>query len=48
MAGRELVAEPFLLVEGVLQNVDNVVSVKAIRVERLAPHTATPPSHDFH
>ena len=40
--------EPFLVVEGVLQNQDNVVSVRA---ERLTPLTLSPPapaSHDFH
>jgi error-prone DNA polymerase len=42
-----LVAEPFLLVEGILQTQDDVISVRAARVEPLprpAPHV---PSHDF-
>ncbi|MCL5743029.1 MAG: hypothetical protein M1541_03735, partial [Acidobacteria bacterium] len=42
-----LVSEPFLLIEGVLQNLDGVVSVKARRIEAL-PATAAAPSHDFH
>jgi hypothetical protein len=42
-----LVAEPFLLVDGILQVQDAVVSVRASRVEPL-PHLAhTVPSHDF-
>jgi error-prone DNA polymerase len=43
-----LVNEPFLLVEGTLQNQDNVISVKA---RRMSPLVATPVaavSHDFH
>jgi error-prone DNA polymerase len=43
-----LVGEQFLLVEGVLQNLDNVVSVKAERVLPLAITAATTRSHDFH
>jgi error-prone DNA polymerase len=41
--------EPFLLIEGRLQHVDNVIHVKAQRIERL-PHEACAagPSHDFH
>ncbi len=42
-----LVAEPFLLVEGILQKQDSVVSIRAERVQalpRLAHHV---PSHDF-
>ncbi|MFB3828609.1 MAG: DNA polymerase III subunit alpha [Bryobacteraceae bacterium] len=42
-----LVGEPFLFVEGTLQNVDNVVSVKAARLEPLLAGAAAP-SHDFH
>jgi error-prone DNA polymerase len=42
-----LVAEPFLLVEGILQMQDDVISVRAARVEPL-PRPAPPvPSHDF-
>jgi len=43
----ELVASPFLLIEGTLQNQDNLVSVKAGRIEALEGGAAAP-SHDFH
>ena len=43
-----LVGEQFLLVEGVLQNLDNVVSVKAERVLPLEITHAATSSHDFH
>jgi error-prone DNA polymerase len=44
-----IVNAPFLLVEGALQNIDNVVSVKALRVEPLgAAAEAFSVSHDFH
>ncbi len=43
-----LVQEPFLLVEGVLQNIDNVASVKASRVRPLNFHAPAAASHDFH
>jgi error-prone DNA polymerase len=43
-----LVNEKFLLVEGVLQNLDNVVSVKAQRVLPLPVTGAQTTSHDFH
>ena len=43
-----LVSERFLLVEGILQNIDNVVSVKADRVRPLAVTNAQTTSHDFH
>ena len=45
-----IVESPFLLVEGVLQNQDDVVSVKAERVSRLdgLPDDAAVESHDFH
>jgi error-prone DNA polymerase len=43
-----LVSERFLLVEGVLQNIDNVVSVKADRVAPLEVTGAATSSHDFH
>lgn len=41
--------EPFLLIEGRLQHVENVIHVKAERIERL-PYELCPaaPSHDFH
>jgi len=43
-----LVDKPFLLIEGVLQNQDNVVSVKAKRIRALQFNIAAAPSHDFH
>ena len=43
-----LVSEKFLLVEGVLQNLDHVVSVKAERVLPLRISQAQTRSHDFH
>jgi error-prone DNA polymerase len=42
-----LLSEPFLLVLGVLQNVDGVISVKAGRIEALRAGAAAE-SHDFH
>jgi error-prone DNA polymerase len=42
-----LVAEPFLLVEGMLQRQDGVVSVRAHRVQALARPAHVVPSHDF-
>ena len=42
-----LVSEPFLLIDGTLQQQDGVVSVRAERVEPLAPQTHAVPSHDF-
>jgi error-prone DNA polymerase len=42
-----IVHEPFLLVEGVLQHQDGVISVRATRVRPLAPLPAGVPSHDF-
>ena len=43
-----LVDHPFLLIEGTLQNQDNVVSVKAKRIQPLSFKVVAPPSHDFH
>jgi error-prone DNA polymerase len=43
-----LVDHPFLLIEGALQHQDNVVSVKAKRVEPLDMKIASAGSHDFH
>jgi len=43
-----LVNYPFLLIEGVLQHQDNVVSVKARRVEPLQMKIESTGSHDFH
>jgi error-prone DNA polymerase len=42
-----LVTEPILLVEGVLQTQDGVVSVQASRVQGLPPLAHNVPSHDF-
>jgi len=42
-----LVSEPFLLVEGILQMQDGVVSVRAGRVEPLPRLAHVVPSHDF-
>src|SRR5690349_15555012 len=44
----ELVGHPFLLIEGALQNQDNVISVKASHIEPLSFAVAAAPSHDFH
>jgi error-prone DNA polymerase len=44
----ELVNYPFLLIEGVLQHQDNVISVKARRVEPLKIKLESTASHDFH
>ena len=43
-----LVDFPFLLIEGVLQHQDNVVSVKARKIEPLQMKVADVGSHDFH
>jgi error-prone DNA polymerase len=43
-----LVNFPFLLIEGILQHQDNVVSVKARRIEPLEMKIESPGSHDFH
>jgi error-prone DNA polymerase len=43
-----LVDHPFLLIEGILQNQDNVVSVKAKKIKPLSLKIAGAPSHDFH
>jgi error-prone DNA polymerase len=43
-----LVHEQFLLIEGKLQNQDNVISVKADRVSPLTMAKAQTSSHDFH
>ena len=42
----EVLAEPFLLIDGELQNLDGVISVKAIHIEPLRAG-ATANSHDF-
>ncbi|MGH9576851.1 MAG: OB-fold nucleic acid binding domain-containing protein, partial [Terriglobales bacterium] len=43
-----LVSHPFLLIEGVLQKQDRVISVKAERVQPLHISRAPTSSHDFH
>ena len=43
-----LVNFPFLLIEGILQHQDNVVSVKARRIQPLEIKVESPGSHDFH
>ena len=43
-----VVDHPFLLIEGALQNQDNVISVKAKRIRPLSFKVAAVPSHDFH
>ena len=43
-----LVSEKFVMVEGILQNQDNVISVKADRIFPLAITQAETRSHDFH
>jgi error-prone DNA polymerase len=43
-----LTSEQFLMVEGILQNQDNVISVKAQRVMRLSITRAETSSHDFY
>ena len=42
-----LVDQPFLLIEGTLQNQDNVVSVKAKRIRALSFTVAALPAHNF-
>ena len=43
-----VVNNPFLLVEGKLQHLDNVISVKVETIEPLRLPDAAPASHDFH
>jgi error-prone DNA polymerase len=43
-----IVSEPFLIVEGTLQNQDGVAAIKADRVQGLPGATVDPPSHDFY
>jgi hypothetical protein len=43
-----VIRERFLLVEGMLQNLENVVSVKAEQVTALRVSEAEVKSHDFH
>ena len=44
----ELLSAQFLLIDGALQNIDNVISVKAGRVEALSARVSADVSHDFH
>ena len=44
----EILDEPFLLVDGVLQNQDGVTSVKAERLHALGGAAIEIDSHDFH
>ena len=44
----EVLAEPFVVIDGILQSVDGTLSVKAGRVAALAAPSDAPPSHDFH
>jgi len=43
-----LSSEPFLLIDGILQNQDGVISVKAMQVLPLEITRAQTSSHDFH
>jgi error-prone DNA polymerase len=45
---RLAISNPFLLIEGTLQNQDNVVSVKASGIQALPLELTIPISHDFH
>jgi error-prone DNA polymerase len=48
-SNRAAIDAPFLLIDGVLQNQDNTISVKARRIKALQfTNTATAASHDFH
>lgn len=43
-----ITSEQFLMIEGTLQNLDNVISVKAANVGPLSITRAHTSSHDFH
>jgi error-prone DNA polymerase len=43
-----IIEEPFLLIEGILQNQEGVTSVRAERLEGLGPHPVAVDSHDFY
>jgi error-prone DNA polymerase len=47
---RLLIAEePYLVIEGQVQRADNVIHIKALKIERLDPELeAAAPSYDFH
>ena len=41
--------EPFLAIDGIVQNIDRVIHVKAVTIAPLQqPDSALPASHDFH
>jgi error-prone DNA polymerase len=42
-----ILGNTFLIVEGVIQNVDSVIHVRATRLQPMNVLTAAPPSHDF-
>jgi hypothetical protein len=42
------VQEPFLYVEGTLEHRDDVISVRAGRIQPLPSELGRLPSHDFH
>jgi error-prone DNA polymerase len=42
-----IVTSPYLLIEGQMQNIDNVVHVLARRIERLESRLPVGSSHDF-
>ncbi len=43
-----LISERFLMIEGILQNQDNVIHIRAEKVSRLTVTQAETASHDFH
>ena len=43
----EIVTSPYLMIEGKVQNVDNVIHVLARRIERLESRMPVGRSHDF-
>jgi len=43
-----LIEEPFLVIDGVLQNVDNVINIRAERIKALREMSFDVASHDFH
>ena len=47
-SNRAAIDSPFLLIDGVLQNQDNTISVKARHIQPLQFTTAAAASHDFH
>jgi error-prone DNA polymerase len=43
-----LISERFLMIEGILQNQDNVIHIRAEKVSPLRVTRAETASHDFH